>query len=97
MRERTLQSRVADALNGYTGCKAVVTCGLEAGTPDILGCYRGRAFALEIKVGGQPLTPMQRHRLDQWRTAGAYAAVAREDFSVREFLEAIGEEADGDL
>jgi len=97
MRETTLQSRIVEALNATPGCKAVVTCGLESGTPDILGCYRGRAFAIEVKADGHRLTPIQHHRLRQWREAGAYAVVAREDFSVREFLEAIGEEADGDV
>lgn len=91
MRERHLQSRICDALNERPDCKALVTRGLEAGTPDILGCYRCRMFAVEVKRDGAEPTAIQRHRLRQWEAAGAFCTVADEEFSVREFLEAIGE------
>jgi len=95
MRESNLQGHIHRALNEYPGCKALITCGLESGTPDIMGCYRGRMFALEIKTEGGSPTAIQRHRLSQWEAAGAFCAVADEEFSVREFLEAIGETTSG--
>lgn len=91
MRERHLQSRICDALNGHPGCKAIITRGLEAGTPDILGCHHGRMFAVEVKRNGAEPTAIQRHRLKQWEAAGAFCTVADEEFSAREFLGAIGE------
>jgi hypothetical protein len=91
VREGNLQGRICDALNEHPHCKAVITRGLEAGTPDILGCRRGRMFAVEVKSGGAGPTAIQRHRLRQWEDAGAFCTVADEEFSVREFLEAIGE------
>ena len=92
MRESNLQSRIYEALNANPGCKAVITHGLESGTPDILGCYRGRLFAIEVKTAGSPLTTIQRHRMRQWEKAGAFCCGADEEFSVPKFLEAMAEE-----
>jgi len=94
MREATLQARILRRLKAADGCKALVTHGLEVGTPDILGSYRGRALAIEVKTGGNCITKVQGVRLREWRDAGAFAVVAREGFDVTEFLEAIREEVD---
>src|SRR5690606_8320365 len=41
------------------------------GLPDLIGVYRGRALALEVKrPGGRP-TPLQEHELGRWAAAGA--------------------------
>jgi len=94
MRESSLQERICKALNDRPGCKAIITCGLETGTPDILGCWRGCMFAIEVKVDSGAPTPIQRHRMRQWEKTGAFCCVAYEEFSVCKFLEAIGEEKD---
>mgnify|MGYP001222844928 CR=1 FL=1 len=45
------------------------------GLPDLIGAYRGRALALEVKrPGGRP-TPLQQYELERWATAGAVAGV----------------------
>lgn len=49
----------------------------EAGTPDIIGCYRGRCFTIETKQDDGILTPIQAYRLMQWKEAGAIIGVAR--------------------
>lgn len=88
MRETILTRRILRALNAHPDCKAIKTKGLEVGTPDIVGCYLGQAFLLEVKTHS-PLSKVQSQRLAQWRAVGATCAVAREDFSVREFLESL--------
>lgn len=65
-------------LNGLRGCKAVKFHGseyTEAGTPDIVGCYRGRTFLIEAKVEGGKVSKIQDYRLKQWKSAGAVVAV----------------------
>ena len=47
------------------------------GLPDLIGCYRGRALAWEVKVEGGIMTPLQARELQRWRQAGALAAVVR--------------------
>jgi hypothetical protein len=47
----------------------------EQGLPDILGCLRGRAVALEVKMPGEGPTPLQAFRLAEYARAGAVASV----------------------
>ncbi len=88
MRETILTRRILRALNAYPDCKAIKAKGLEVGTPDIFGCYQGQAFLLEVKTTST-VSKAQQQRLSQWRATGATCAVAREDFSVREFIESL--------
>lgn len=46
-----------------------------AGDPDLYGCYRGRAFALECKRPGCRPTPLQQARLAEWSRSGAITDV----------------------
>lgn len=87
--EKSLKRRVLRELNAMPNCKAITTAvpGVETGTPDILGCYRGKMFALELKVGKNQPTDLQQHRLKQWAAAGAVAIVVREPFGLKERLE----------
>lgn len=81
-------------LNTTPECHAIKLHGSRygAGQPDVVGCYRGRAFALEVKVAGRTATRRQRLALSRWQAAGAIAIVAGEEFDAGMFLEAIGEE-----
>lgn len=47
-----------------------------AGIPDILGCYRGRFIAFEVKrdASGRP-TPLQQHMMEKIRAAGGFATL----------------------
>ena len=90
MRESTLQKRILHDLNAHKDCKAIALHGdvyQERGTPDILGCFRGRMFLLELKTGRGTVSKIQDLRLFQWARAGAVIAVARPDFSVSDFLD----------
>lgn len=90
MKESSLVKRILRELREAADVKCVKVpggpMGLEAGTPDIIGCKRGRMFAIEAKVGKNTPTELQELRLSQWKLAGAATAVAREDFDVGAFL-----------
>lgn len=65
-------------LNSQPGVKAINIHGSvyqERGTPDILGSWRGRVFALEVKRPGGRVAPIQERRLREWAAAGAVSAV----------------------
>ena len=88
MRESALTKRILAELHDQ-GAKAIKTHGdkyMENGTADILGCVRGRCFVIECKVGKNVLSAIQIVRINQWRTAGAAAVVAREDFDTAAFV-----------
>lgn len=59
------------------GAKVIKTAppGVEAGTPDILGCWRGRALAIECKRADVEPTPLQLRRLQEWAAADAITMV----------------------
>lgn len=46
------------------------------GTPDIIGCYRGQAFGLELKAPGEQPTKIQLYQLRRMENAGAIVTVA---------------------
>jgi hypothetical protein len=88
MREKALVKRIMKQLRAG-GAKVLKLHGdafIEMGTPDLLGCYRGRAFAIEAKVDGRPTTETQDLRLKEWEAAGAVTIVAREGFDAAVFL-----------
>lgn len=60
--------------------------GVPAGTADIIGCYDGRFFALEVKAPGGKLTARQAAFLEEIREMGGIAAVVR---SVDDAIEAL--------
>jgi len=66
----------------------------EVGIPDILGCYRGRAVAIEVKTPAGKLSVKQERFLDSWREAGGYTLVATTVVEVQRLIETIDEEVD---
>lgn len=42
----------------------------SSGIPDIIGCFRGRFFALEVKVPGNKPTDIQEHVMSEMRRTG---------------------------
>jgi hypothetical protein len=92
MKESAIQSRILRELNRTDGCKAVKYPSMgfgEKGTPVIVGSYLGCMFAIEVKAPGGRLTPLQEHRLTEWRGSGAVAVVAGDGFDVDEFLRGV--------
>ena len=77
---RSVVQPVLKWLNSLPGCKAINIHGsvyMERGTPDIIGCYKGKMFLFECKTDIGKLRPDQVLRLQQWRKAGASAIEIR--------------------
>ena len=93
MIEKSLQRRVLRELNAHPHCKAVAISppSVETGTPDIIGCCRGCMFLIELKVGKNKPSALQKQRINQSSKSGACAIVAREDFDTPAFLEGVDE------
>ncbi len=77
MRESVIVRRVLNYLNTLPHTVAFKSHGsqFQTGWPDIVGCSRGRAFALEVKVPGRQATALQAMILERWRKAGAITGV----------------------
>lgn len=58
----------------------------KAGTPDLLGCVRGRFVAIELKQPGKVPTPLQMKRLRDWAAAGALAGWATTEVELDDLL-----------
>ena len=77
-REKSSVKAILRALNATPGCFAEKRHGTafgHAGAPDVAGCYRGRAFYLEVKRPGECATKIQLIQLARRGAAGAVAAV----------------------
>ncbi len=87
--ETLIVRKILKELQHTPGCYAFKSHGnrYQAGQPDILGCLRGRSFALEVKVPGKDATPLQKSVLSWWSAAGALTGVVH---SLEEAKEALG-------
>ena len=76
MKESTITRNLLKHFNSVQGCKAIkIYSGLfasQAGTPDIVGCYRGQAFFVEVKTKAGKATKLQTARAREWTHVGAY-------------------------
>ena len=68
----------------------------ESGIPDILGVYRGRAIAIEVKTPVGVLSVKQRLFLRDWENAGGISLVADRLAVVKRLIASIDEEDDTD-
>lgn len=68
--------RVIQAQGGDDKANRRVFRGAEKGTSDVIGCYRGRYFAIEAKVAPNKTTAAQDNFLEKVRAAGGIACVA---------------------
>jgi hypothetical protein len=59
------------------------------GCPDLLGAYAGRPLALEVKVPGKCLSPLQEKELAELTAAGAIAARVESVEDVKKIIEGI--------
>jgi len=85
MLERALQAKILAALRRLGGWWVKYhTEGryASAGVPDIIGCYRGRFIALEVKRPGRKPTPLQ---------AATIAAIRKEGQGIAEVVTSVDE------
>jgi hypothetical protein len=74
--ESAIQARIIKALRGVGAYVAKFSAG-DVGTPDLLVCYKGRFFGIEVKQPGNYPTKIQRHRGKEIDDAGGTFVVAR--------------------
>lgn len=90
MSERQLQTRVLQYLNKLENCRAYNMHGSAwtgAGRPDIVGCFCGFMFVIELKRPGEIPSKIQEYELCKWRHAGAIAWYATTLEDVQEMIE----------
>lgn len=90
MVEKSIQSKVLDYLNSLPDCIAENVSGnaSQSGRADINGCYRGRAFKIELKSKdtGYKATKQQKLYIKRWEAAGAITGVAYSVEDVKKLL-----------
>ena len=50
-----------------------------SGVPDIVGCYKGKSFAIECKAGKNKPTPLQQKNIDSIAAQGGAVWVVNEE------------------
>lgn len=91
-REASIVSAIGKYLNTLPKCWwfKVHSNGVQSpGIPDIVGCYRGRFFFLEVKRPNTTTTPLQDRVIGIIGTAGGYGAVVRSVDEARAVMEAL--------
>jgi len=79
--EKKVKTKVVEILKGFGAYYFYpVTGGYGAsGVPDIVGCYKGRFFAIECKAGKGKTTALQEKNIAQIIAQGGLALVVNED------------------
>ncbi len=91
MKESAFQKKVLTYLKGRGGYWIKIHVGayqLE-GEPDIIGTYKGRFVAFEIKQGAYKATPLQLYKIEQIKKSGGLAMVVYTLDQVVEVLDKI--------
>ena len=88
-RESVITGKILKYLNGLLGCYARKVPGgfFSSGWPDIVGCYAGRAFLIEVKRPGGKTTALQETELRKWGAAKARTLVAYSVDDVMTFMQ----------
>lgn len=87
-RETVITGRILKYLNGLLGCYARKVPGsvFSSGWPDIVGCYAGRAFLIEVKRPGGKPTPLQDAEMKKWAAVKARVLVTYSVDDVAQFM-----------
>ncbi len=91
--EQQIQKKITTFLE-KEGCYVVkVISATKAGIPDILGCYKGKFFAIEVKTPKTKTntSKLQEYNLQKIIDLGGYSCVAWEVEQVKDFLGTIDE------
>ena len=88
--ETIIVEKIIAAFKRLPGSKTIKLHGnpfMESGSPDLIGAWRGKPFAIEVKQPGEKPEPIQARRLNEWAAAGALTGCAH---NVAEALSIIG-------
>jgi len=91
MSEQQIQKKITAYLEDQ-GCYVVkVVSATKAGVPDILGCYEGVFFGIEVKTPktANNVSKLQEYNLDKIREADGHSLVAWSVEQVEEFIEGL--------
>jgi len=91
MSEQHIQKKILDYLKSR-GCYTVkVISASKSGVPDILGCYEGVFFAIEVKTPKtrNKVSKLQAYNLDMVLDAGGHSLVAWELEQVEDFIDGL--------
>lgn len=89
MSEKAIERSIINEIRARGGAVTNTTGVAVAGTPDLLGAYRGHPLALEVKTPTGKATLLQQHHLKHWAAAGAHAHIVRSRQQVAELLDHI--------
>lgn len=92
-KERDIQKEILKILKEYGGWWLNFHGGdpyMPRGIPDIIGCYKGRFVALEVKRPGEKPRAIQRKTLKTLEAAGARTAVVYSVDDVKKVIDEIG-------
>ena len=84
--EKSIEQAIRRYLKGIGAKVEKIHPWAHNGVPDLLGCYRGKFLALEVKKPGGVLSPLQQRELRQWAEAGAIAGRVESVEEVKELL-----------
>lgn len=90
MKESKLVDKIRNEIKRLGG-KSIKIHGnqyIEIGTPDVIGCLKGKMLAIECKLPGEEPSKIQKHRLGEWEKVGAITGVAE---SLEQFRDIIRE------
>lgn len=91
MTEQQIQKKMTEYLISE-GCYIVkVVSATKSGVPDIIGCYEGQFFGIEVKTPATRgnVSKLQHHNLDKIVETGGRALVAWELDQVKDFFEGL--------
>ena len=90
MKEQQIQKKIITYLE-KRGCYVVNGIYTKAGIPDLIGCYKGHFFCIEVKTPTTKydVSPLQKYNLKRVKDLGGYSTVMWNVEQVEEFLKAI--------
>lgn len=79
--EKKVKTKVVEILKGFGAYYFYASTGGygASGVPDIVGCYKGKFFAIECKAGKGKTTALQEKNIAQIIAQGGLAIVVNED------------------
>jgi len=85
--EQQLQAKILKYLKARGAYTVKVITANKAGVPDILACYKGKFYGIEVKVGYNKTSGLQDANLQMIRRSGGIAIVAYNLEDVKEKLD----------
>ena len=89
--EQQIQKKILNYLNSV-GCYTIkVISASKSGVPDIVGCYEGVFFGIEVKTPSTigNVSKLQEYNIDQIRISGGHSIVAADVETVEDFINGI--------